>query len=345
MEAAGTAVLEAPARGHANKDAPPSILTPSAPTGAVSYGPVRGITAMTSSLPTRTPRAAPRLVRLAKAIAVTSGKGGVGKSNLAVNLAVAMSTRGLKVCLLDGDLGLANADILCNLAPRLTLEHVMAGKCRLADVMMLAPGGFRLIPGASGVARLADLAADSRQALLEQLAALERVADVLIIDCGAGISANVVGLASAANTVVVATTPEPPAITDGYAMVKLLLTQVAHARVELVVNMVQDDREGHSVFRRIERVAATFMKRSPTFGGSIPMDMNVANAVRQRIPFVLLAPESPATRAIGRLASRLLQDEPPSDAPDPITTTQGGFFLRFASWLGLVEAVERDGAG
>jgi flagellar biosynthesis protein FlhG len=130
-------------------------------------------------------RSTPKATRLGRAIAVTSGKGGVGKSNVAVNLAVALSMRGLRVCLVDGDLGLANADILCNLSPRLTLEHVMAGQCRLADAMLLAPGGFRLIPGASGVTRLADMGPSQRQSLLRQLAALDRVADFIISHCRA----------------------------------------------------------------------------------------------------------------------------------------------------------------
>ncbi|MHC4427546.1 MAG: P-loop NTPase, partial [Planctomycetota bacterium] len=128
---------------------------------------------------------------LARAIAVTSGKGGVGKTNIAVNLAVTLARDGQRVCLLDGDLGLANADVLCSLTPRLTLEHVVAGRCRLAEAMLLAPGGFRLIPGACGVARLADLGTGDRLSILHQLAALEQVADALIIDTSAGLSRNV----------------------------------------------------------------------------------------------------------------------------------------------------------
>src|SRR5262245_26048163 len=203
-----------------------SIMPQSILKGAVSYRPVCG----GRSAPTpwhqrnvRPPQA--RRINLARAIAISSGKGGVGKSNLAVNLAVAMSGLGLKVCLIDADLGLANADVLCNLSPRLTLEQVVSGECRLADAMMLAPGGFRLIPGASGVARMADLGQSQRQALLEQLTMLEQVADIILIDCGAGISTNVVGFAAAANAVAVTTTPEPTAITDGYGMIKSLNSQ------------------------------------------------------------------------------------------------------------------------
>ncbi len=135
---------------------------------------------------------------MARVIAVTSGKGGVGKTNIAVNLAVVLARLGQRVCLLDADLGLANADVLCSLTPRLTLEHVISGRCRLAETMLLAPGGVRLIPGACGVARLADLAGADRLALLGQLEALERVTDTLIIDTGAGLSRNVLAFAAAA---------------------------------------------------------------------------------------------------------------------------------------------------
>jgi flagellar biosynthesis protein FlhG len=339
MQASSAAVLEPPPTAPRPIRPAAAMLTPSAPTGAVSFGPVRGITALASSMPARPHRAALRPVRLARAIAVTSGKGGVGKSNIAVNLAAALGTRGLKVCLIDGDLGLANADILCNLSPRLTLEHVMTGRCRLADVMLPAPGGFRLIPGASGVARLADLGHESRHTLLQQLMALEHVADVLIIDCGAGINANVVGFAAAANTVIVTTTPEPTSLTDGYAMVKLLLTQSAshHNRVEVVVNMVESEREAAAVFHRLERVSQTFLKQAPQYGGAIPQDDEVVQAVRARIPFVLCAPDSPAARAIHRLADKLMGDEPDAEAEQLAELNRPGFFVRFASWLGLVE--------
>jgi flagellar biosynthesis protein FlhG len=276
---------------------------------------------------------------MARAIAVASGKGGVGKSNIAVNLAVAMAQRGLKVCLLDADLGLANADVLCNLQPRLTLEHVVMGKCRLVDAMLLAPGGFRLIPGASGVARLADLGPTQRHSLLEQLAALDRVADVIVIDCGAGISANVIGFASAAHNVLVTTTPEPTAITDGYGMVKSLLAHAPQLNIQIIVNMGGAEAEAANVFNRINRVTQTFLSRSLDYAGWVPADPVVPAAVRQRLPFGLLAPDSPATGAVMQLARRLTApeeiDEPARQAQD---SRGAGFFSRLASWLGLSEA-------
>jgi flagellar biosynthesis protein FlhG len=251
----------------------------------------------------------------------------VGKTNLAVNLAVCLARLGQRVCLLDADLGLANADVLCSLTPRLTLEHVVRGRCRLADAMLLAPGGFRLIPGACGVARLADLGHVDRLALLEQLTALEQVADTVIIDTAAGLSANVLAFAAAAQRVVVVTTPEPTAMTDGYGMIKALVDRAAPVGIELVVNMVGSEAEAESVFRRMDRVSRTFVSRSLDFAGCVPMDPAVQEAVRYRVPFALYAPQSPATAAMYRLAYRVAgRDEPAVNG----RRGEGGFFSRLA---------------
>jgi flagellar biosynthesis protein FlhG len=276
-------------------------------------------------------RRAARPVRLARAIAVTSGKGGVGKSNLAVNLAVALSGQGMKVCLLDADLGMANADVLCDLAPKLTLEHVVNGECRLAEMMLLAPGGFRLIPGASGVADLADMTRIDRARLLEQLAALERAADFIVIDCGAGISGNVLAFAAAAHTVLVTTTPEPTAITDAYGMIKSLLGRVPEARVELIVNMSENPEEAQGVFDRLDRVSRTFLHRPIRFGGAVPVDPAVPASVRMRVPFVLAAPGGAATAAVRSMARRL------AGVPEPGSGKgrRGAFLGRLGKWLGV----------
>ncbi len=267
-----------------------------------------------------------RPTRLAQAIAVTSGKGGVGKTNLAVNLAVCFARQNRRACLLDGDLGLANADILCNLTPRLTLEHVVNGRCRLAEAMLLAPGGFRLIPGACGVARLADLDGVDRQTLLGQLAALDRVADDLVIDTSAGLGANVLAFVAASSRVLVVTTPEPTAMTDAYGMIKALTAGSRQLNVCLVVNMVSCLEEGRRVFDRVNRVSRTFLNRTLDYGGAVPTDEVVREAIRHRVPFTLYAPDAPATRAVEALARSLLgmKPQPP---------TGGGFFSRLATWF------------
>lgn len=323
-EASRPASRESEARTHSPFDVSNWAVPHSVATGAVSYGPA----------PSRhriARRPAPSRIHLARAIAITSGKGGVGKSNLAVNLAVAMARMRLKVCLLDADLGLANADVLCNLSPRLTLEHVVAGRCRLWDAMLLAPGGFRLIPGASGVANMADLPPAQRRTLLQQLAALERVADVILIDTGAGISSSVLTFAAASHRVVVTTTPEPTALTDGYAMIKSVLVRAPESVVQLVVNMTSHRDEGRDVHERINRVSRTFLNREIAYGGAVPYDPVVPQAVRQRLPFVLFDPEGSATRAVEQLAQRLLDRG--ESCEGHVREEAGGFFSRLASWF------------
>jgi flagellar biosynthesis protein FlhG len=313
-----------------DRAAAPAILAPApAKRGAavrLSIGPDRPEADAPARVSARTAAPAPSV--LARAIAVTSGKGGVGKSNLAVNLAVVLSQMGRRVCLLDADLGMANADVLCNLTPRQTLLHVVTGRSRLADVCMLAPGGFRLIPGASGVAGMADLGPRQRAIVLGQLVALEQVVDDIIIDCAAGISANVLAFAAVAHTTVVTTTPEPTAVTDAYGMVKCLVRQGAEARVELVVNMVEDAEEGRGVHERMDRVTRAFLGRSIGHGGSVPLDPAVAMAVRHRLPFTLAAPDAPATRAVRAIGRGLVG----IDSGE--RRGRAGFFARVARWLG-----------
>jgi flagellar biosynthesis protein FlhG len=204
--------------------------------------------------------------------------------------------------------------------------------------MILAPGGFHLIPGASGVTRMADLGLSQRTALLEQLAALERVADVFLIDCGAGISANVMGFAGAANMVVVATTPEPTAVTDGYAMIKSLLKKMPEISISLVVNMVCDELEAREVHARMNRVCRTFLNATIEYGGYVPWDSAVSRAVRNRMPFVLHAPDASATSAVKKLAAKLARiDQVGLDNAQE--SLQVGFFTKLATWLGIVEIV------
>src|SRR5688572_29466307 len=231
--------------------------------------------------------------RQASVIAVTSGKGGVGKSNVAVNLAITLSAAGKKVVLLDADLGLANADVLCNLDLPSNLSHVISRKKVLRDVMVKAPGGFSLIGGGSGLARLADLGPGDRQRLVNALAELEEQTDIILIDTGAGISPNVLSFTRAADHVLVVTTPEPTAIADAYAVVKVLhrdsnnpATQAAQRtmfdgaerRISLLVNQVRSAAEARVVHERIAKVARQFLGVSVYDAGHLLADECVSAA-------------------------------------------------------------------
>lgn len=262
----------------------------------------------------------------ASVIAITSGKGGVGKSNIAVNLAVRFAAAGKRVVLLDADLGLANADVLCNVGLPWNLSHVVARRKELKDVLVRAPGGFFLIGGASGLARMADLTELDRQTLIHALGELEEQADVILIDTGAGISPNVLAFAKAADHVLVVTTPEPTAITDAYAMVKVLSRDGAERRLSLLVNQVCSPEEARAVQERIAKVAKQFLGVSVLEAGYVFADEQVSAAVRRRTPFLLASPRCPAAQCIAQLAMRL-------ERGVAAQADAAGFFNRMSRWL------------
>jgi flagellar biosynthesis protein FlhG len=264
--------------------------------------------------------------RRATVVAVTSGKGGVGKSNIAVNLAIQLASAGKHVVLLDADLGLANADVLCNIALTSNLSHVIARKKELADVMVQAPGGFALIGGASGLARMADLSDHDRQRLITAMGELEERADIILIDTGAGISPNVLSFTRAADEVLVVTTPEPTAITDAYAVVKVISREQSQRRISLLVNQVRSPAEAAVVHERIAQVARQFLSVSVFDAGYVVADEHVPAAVRRRVPFVIDSPKAPASQCIARLAIRLQQGV-------AANTNNGGFFNRMSKWF------------
>src|SRR5437764_9240564 len=265
----------------------------------------------------------------ASVIAITSGKGGVGKSNIAVNLAIKLAEAGKHVVLLDADLGLANADVLCNIDLPHNLSHVIARKKELKDVMVKTPGGFYLVGGASGLARMADLTDGDRQRLVDALGELEEKFDVILIDTGAGISPNVLSFTRAADHVLVVTTPEPTAITDAYAVIKVLSRDGLERRVSLLVNQVRSVNESRLVHERIAKVARQFLGITVYDAGHVMADEAVPSAVRARVPFVIASPKSPASHCIAQLAMRLEQG---------VVGTAGGavvdgFFNRMSRWF------------
>jgi len=269
----------------------------------------------------------------ATVIAVTSGKGGVGKTNISVNLAIRLAEAGKAVVLLDADLGLANADVLCNIDLPANLSHVIARRKELSEVLVKAPGGFSLIGGASGLARMADLTDADRQRIVSAMNELESQADVILIDTGAGISPNVLAFTRAADHVLVVTTPEPTAITDAYAVIKVIsradkarpFADPNDRRISLLVNQAKNESEARVVHDRIARVARQFLGVRIFDGGFIPADEHVSMAVRKRSPFVLSAPKSPAAYAVSQLAIRLQQGV--------VAANDGGFFNRMSRWF------------
>jgi flagellar biosynthesis protein FlhG len=264
--------------------------------------------------------------RRAQVIAITSGKGGVGKSNIAVNLAIKMASMGKSVALLDADLGLANADVLCNVEVKWNLSHLINRKRSLKDVIVQTPAGFHLIGGASGLAKMADLSETDRQRMVDCLAELETMFDVLLIDTGAGINANVLCFTRSADHVLIVTTPEPTAITDAYAVAKVMIRDGQERTMSLLVNQVLSAAEGRSVYERISKVARQFLGIGIYDAGYVFADENVPLAVRRRSPFTVSAPRCAASACVGQLAIRLQQGR-------AATTQPGGFFHRMSRWL------------
>jgi flagellar biosynthesis protein FlhG len=262
----------------------------------------------------------------AQTIAITSGKGGVGKTNLAVNLATVLAAMQRRVVLLDADLGLANADILCNVQPRFNLAHVVASQRSLAEVVTRVPAGFSLIAGASGLAKMADLTEKDRQRIVNDLESVTDSADALIIDTGAGIGRNVLSFTSTADHVVIVTTPEPTAITDAYAVMKVLVRCGTAGKISVMVNMVKNRDEARHVHERISSVARQFLKTDVAFAGYVVTDAAVQQSVRKRTPFVQQYPHCAAAQCVQAWANRI------DHHVDVNVPGKPGFFSRLASW-------------
>ncbi len=244
--------------------------------------------------------------RPARVIAVTSGKGGVGKTAVTVNLAILLARAQHRVTILDADLGLANVDVQLGLKPRYNLQHVVYGQCELTDVLMQGPHEIRIVPGASGIVELANLDDARRRDLLDRLSLLNAVSDVILIDTSPGVSRNVVSFAAAADEVMVVTTPEPTALTDAYAVMKVIVGQTDRLpHIRLLVNMARDDKDAQEVTEKLSLVTRQFLNLTVESLGYLPSDPHVPQAIRQQTPFVLAYPYSPASQQMGVIAGRV----------------------------------------
>lgn len=235
-------------------------------------------------------------------IAVTGGKGGVGKTTVAVNLATAFAAAGRRTLLLDGDLGLANVDVLLGISPRWTLAHVLSGERTLQEVIVQAPNGIRIAPGASGVARMANLSPAEHIGLVRAFSGLGSEIDTLIVDTSAGIADGVLRFSQAAQHVLLVIRDEPASITDAYALMKVLSREHNVQRFRVLVNMTRQPGEALGVFQRLQRVTARYLEAVVEFVGEIPDDDMLGRAIREQRPVLDAYPNSKASLAFKNLA-------------------------------------------
>lgn len=244
--------------------------------------------------------------RKARIIAVTSGKGGVGKTNLSVNLSICLSKLGQKVTLIDTDLGLANIDLMLGMIPKYHLGHFFSGERDLADVVMEGPAGVRIIAGGSGLQELANISSWQLDNCINRLFTLDEDNDFIILDTGAGISNKVIRFLLAAEEIIVVTIPEPTSIADAYGVIKIISKENPNAKIYVAVNMVKSDEEGEQVVDRLRIVAEKFLQFPLESLGHVHYDQNVPKAVKQQQPFTLTHPNSKASQGIWKMAQHLL---------------------------------------
>lgn len=243
-------------------------------------------------------------------ISVTSGKGGVGKTNVVANLACVMSRLGKRVLVLDADLGLGNLDVLLGLAPRYHIGHLLSGEKRLEEILVHGPNGMLILPASSGVSELASLSEKQQLSFISELDNLKESVDVLLIDTGAGISSNVLYFNMAAQEIIVVVSPEPTSITDGYAIMKVLFQKHGERRFKLLVNSVRSQKEGLDVYNHLCMVADRYLDISIDYLGSIPYDENLPKAVREQKAITEIYPHSKASDAFYDLTKVILESEP-----------------------------------
>lgn len=252
-------------------------------------------------------------------IAVTSGKGGVGKTNIVTNLAIALQRQGIRVLVLDGDLGLANVDLLLGVAPQFDIQDVILGNRHLRDIVLEGPDGIRVLPAASGVEELANLDEYRTECLLRSLGELENETDLILVDSPSGIGNHATALVQAADQILVVTTPEPTSFSDAYAMIKVLVRRHLKCVPALLVNQADSEEAALSVARRVKSVAKRFLNIEIDYWGYILADESVPKSVLRQEPFLSTYPYSPASSCVYQLARRVLGHTDNGGAPVPFS--------------------------
>ena len=239
-----------------------------------------------------------------RVIAVTGGKGGVGKTNISVNLAVAMAEAGKRVMLLDADLGLANIDVVLGLHPNKDLSHVLQGECNLEEVVIEGPAGIKVVPGASGVQQMAELSPAEHAGLIRAFSDIGTDIDTLIVDTAAGISDTVISFSRAVQELIVVVCDEPASITDAYAMIKLLNREYGIDRFRILSNMARSAQEGRDLYNKMCRVTDRYLDVMLSYLGSIPYDDYLRKAVKTQKPVVQAYPRSRVAQTFKNLAKK-----------------------------------------
>lgn len=239
-----------------------------------------------------------------RVIAVTSGKGGVGKTSVSVNLSVALAQSGRNVMLLDGDLGLANVDVMLGLQPTYNLAHVLDGQCSLEETLMIGPAGVMIVPASSGKRHMAELTPLQNAGLVQAFSELSRPIDVLIVDTAAGIADSVITFSQASQEVIVVVTGDPTSLTDAYALIKVLNRDHGVERIQVLANMVRDMAEAQTVYESLRRVSERFLDVTLSFIGGIPHDEWLKRAVRRQRAVVEAYPNCAASEAFRTLARK-----------------------------------------
>jgi len=262
----------------------------------------------------------------AKVLAITSGKGGVGKTNIAANLAVCLAASNKKVLLIDADMSLGNLDIIMNINSKYNITHMLSGKKNINEIIHAGPEGLEIICGVSGLETLADLGEFQRQRILNELLKLQYSYELIIIDTAAGIAKSVLCFCLATDHVLVVTTPEATAMTDAYAMIKVLAGNRFPGKISLVVNMADTIAEGKKTYQQISHVASRFLNCHIYDAGILLKDDKMCSAVKQRKPVVLAYPKAKITASLAALAIKL-------NHGSTISQYEEGFFKKVVDWF------------
>jgi len=246
-----------------------------------------------------------------RVIAITSGKGGVGKTNIVANLGFALSQLGERVLILDADLGLGNLDILLGLAPKYNLSHIITGSKTIAEVTMQGPGGINILPASSGIQELTELTHEQKANILNNLDSLTDFIDTLLIDTAAGISSNVLYFNAAAQDILLVVSPEPTSITDAYALIKVLSLNYSTKNFKMLVNMAKNSDEAYDVFKQLSQVTDRFLDVEIEYIGHVFFDENITKCVKLQKVVSELYPNTRASKCFLSLARKISNSPPP----------------------------------